>query len=120
MLVRFLQVDLNTPNMIVLGENDFRSCFVDSLEMTHRGPLTAKTSIFFGDWGGFYNSNQELTIQTNSMTVAIQSPTVAGETNRASHLGQDSLNFLITLSHVLQIMATVSAFHLGGLNVEVP
>ena len=54
------------------------------------------------------------------MTVAIQSPTVAGETNLASHLGQDSLNFLIPLSHVLQIMATVSAFQLGGLNVEVP
>ena len=39
MLVRFPQLDLNAPNLAVLGEDDFRSCFVDSFELTHSRSL---------------------------------------------------------------------------------
>ncbi len=45
------------------------------------------------------------------MTVKIQSPISEGEISFASHLGQDSLNSRTTLSHCLQIIASVSAFH---------
>jgi hypothetical protein len=47
-------------------------------------------------------SNQELMIQTSSMTVAIHRPISEGETSLASHLGQDSLNSRTTLLHFLQ------------------
>ena len=62
-------------------------------------------------------SNQELTIQINRRTVAIQSPISEGETSFASHFGQDSLNSRTRLSHSLQIMAIVSTFRLGALNL---
>jgi hypothetical protein len=45
------------------------------------------------------------------MTVAIQSPTAAGEINLASHFGQNSLNSRMILSHFSQVIASVSAFH---------
>jgi hypothetical protein len=63
--------------------------------------------------GGY--STQESKIQTNSVTVAIQSPTVAGEINLAPHLGQSHFNFRTRLSHFLQTMTDLSAFNLDAL-----
>ena len=54
-------------------------------------------------WAVIY-SNQEVTIQTISMRVAIQRPISDGENSLASHLGQDNLNPRTTLLHFLQSM----------------
>ena len=58
-------------------------------------------------------SDQNFTIETNSMTAPSQSPALLAVTNLASHLGQNSLNSRMTFSHFLQIMvASLTKFSL--------